>query len=535
MIGKQVFGKNFRGCLDYVLTKAGARLIGSNMIGTTPTSLAAEFNLVANRSQRVEYPVCHISLSPHPDDQLEDNKALAFVRRCLEEIGMKYCQWVLAEHTDTQTPKGKDRPHFHLVANRVQQTDGKTVNSWKSKRDLEKALRQLELEFDLKPVKPSWETARSAPNTGQERRYRREKEEYEATQNYLKACVEDEAKTRDSLSEPPKKMRSQPPELSAKVQLQDAIDACTQDKLTLLQLIEHLQGQGIEAEVIFTRTNKVRGIVYRLGDVRFSGTQLGKTYTFGGLQQYTDVDYEPERDNAAIKALRQQQLETTGLFRKKTKGKEEKEVPLPSPSPTLESNISELNQQSMVLPEKDKQKWKDVRLRLSSEYGLPPELSEVLHEEGLLYANEKGQAVFVKQPIGNQTNSAFWLATQGEIKRAIVTDNPVEALSAMLIDEEQQQTVPTLYLSIEKAEQLPKDLLQNLDQVIVGLQNPELTREVIARLPNAQQADGLKSWNDIWQEEQQKKQLQLEQEEKQQLQLESLLRERWMRSQQLEL
>jgi len=43
MIGKQIKGTGFRGCLNYVLGKKDAALIGGTMCGQTPEELAAEF------------------------------------------------------------------------------------------------------------------------------------------------------------------------------------------------------------------------------------------------------------------------------------------------------------------------------------------------------------------------------------------------------------------------------------------------------------------------------------------------------------
>jgi hypothetical protein len=45
MIGKQIKGTGFRGCLNYVLGKKDAALIGGTMCGQTPEELAAEFGI----------------------------------------------------------------------------------------------------------------------------------------------------------------------------------------------------------------------------------------------------------------------------------------------------------------------------------------------------------------------------------------------------------------------------------------------------------------------------------------------------------
>lgn len=350
MIGKQTFGDNFRGCLDYVLTKPGARFLASNMIATSPAHLAIEFNLIAKRNQRVKYPVCHISLSPHPEDYLEEDQTLALVGRCLDEIGLKDCQWLLAQHTDTHTPQGEFRPHFHLIVNRVRLTDGKAVNCWQSKRILEKALRRLEKEFKLKSVQPSWETKAS-------------------------------------------------------------------------------------------------------------------------------------------------------------------------------KNIIVNQEQQIMLSNKDEQKWHQLRSHLASKYKLPPEFCEALYQENLLYANQTGEPVFIKRPLDHQNKSFFWLATKGEINRAIITDNPLEVICAFLVENERHRSQPTLYLSLEQRAPLAHHIFDQFQQVTITIKDRQFREDLLTILPHAQLEDPLLTWSQIWLSQQQKKQSdRQEQQARHQSQLEFISR-----------
>jgi hypothetical protein len=50
-----------------------------------------------------------------------------------------------------------------------------------------------------------------------------------------------------------------------------------------------------------------KGISYNLDGVALSGNQLGKAYTFSGLQKHRGVSYDQGRDNALIEALMQPQ------------------------------------------------------------------------------------------------------------------------------------------------------------------------------------------------------------------------------------
>jgi len=277
VIGKTTKGRGFGGVLRYVFEKPGAKYIGGNMMGSNPSELALEFRAIAKRNKRVKIPAAHISFSPSPQEHLDDLQALEFAQAYMDKIGFSDCQWVLAEHNDTKTPKGEERPHFHIIANRVRITDGKVVTAWCDWRRSELALRQLEEEFKLIKVQPSWENENSTLSTGQIQRVKKELHEFE------------EGK------------RDNPPELPIKVQLQNTIDQATHECPTMPQLIERLQNAGIEVKVGYTRTGKVKGISYKQGEIAFSGTQLGKAYTFPGLIKHKKVGYDSFRDDETIK------------------------------------------------------------------------------------------------------------------------------------------------------------------------------------------------------------------------------------------
>jgi hypothetical protein len=262
MIGKTVKGNGFGGVLRYVFEKPKAQYIGGNMVSSTPRALASEFRACASNNRRVQRPVAHISLSPSPEEELSDALALDLVIAYMDKIGFAECQWVLVRHSDTQTDDGKPRPHFHIVANRVKQTDYKVVRDWRDYRRSEVAIRELEKEFGLLQVQPSWEYERTAPSYGQ-----------------LKKALREQ-----SALEP------------VKIQLQKAIDAAALNSPTMPELIQKLKGKGVKAQVHFQSTGRVQGLTYSMYGITFSGTKLGKAYTFPGLQKYRGVTYESDRD-----------------------------------------------------------------------------------------------------------------------------------------------------------------------------------------------------------------------------------------------
>jgi hypothetical protein len=70
--------------------------------------------------------------------------------------------------------------------------------------------------------------------------------------------------------------------------------------MTMPQLIEQLEHSGVAAHVKYTRTKKIKGISYSLGSNSIQGNELGKEFSWGGLQKYLQVSYDPARDRSII-------------------------------------------------------------------------------------------------------------------------------------------------------------------------------------------------------------------------------------------
>jgi hypothetical protein len=311
-------------------------------------------------------------------------------------------------------------------------------------------------------------------------------------------------------------------------------------------------------QVGLTRTGFSKGISYNLDGVALSGNQLGKAYTFSGLQKHRGISYDKGRDNALIEALMQPQklaiapdeadenelessqfelaatlsatanelelsqselVATVPVTSATANELESSQSELAASAPATSATANELELQLSILPEPDETQWVRVRSHLAVEYSLPLELLNLLHSHSWLYAGSEkavftgrtleGEArfAFVLDERGNfitthplSSEAAFWVATTGEIERAVIACNPIEALSILLIEQENSATAPaTIYLGIERASQLPTQFLQELDSVIIAIaEDYMLARNASALLPNAELVSPQSNWNDIW-------------------------------------
>ncbi|MBE9104294.1 relaxase/mobilization nuclease domain-containing protein [Nostoc sp. B(2019)] len=454
MIGKHIKGKSFRGLLNYLFGKDGARQIGGNMEGTNPRELAAEFGISRRLNPKVSRAVYHASLSLAHKESLDDDTWDEIAQKYLQAMGFDMNQYVVVRHTD------RTHEHIHIAASRIQ-LDGTTVSdSWDDRRS-EAVIRKLEQEYNLQSVQPSWEKDKHSPTTGERRQLARTGEE------------------------------------SVRVRLQRSLDQATHDHPTMPELIERTQQQGINVRVGYTRTGIVKGISYQLDGVAFSGTHLGKAYTFPGLQKHRGVNYNPKRDDKRIQKLMEQTVEN------------------PIPAVT----------QTNSLPILEPTNWEQIRLNLSQQYNLPNSLLTELYEKDWLYASQTGQAIFVErtlddlptlakqlEPTGDFTaiplnseptkKGSFWIATDATVERAVLLSDPIEVLSVIALEStvDKEKRKPTLYWSVGDSEQIPLEFLRAIDTVVIAFKNNEkvedLIAEILAELPQAKQVSpGEAGWN----------------------------------------
>jgi hypothetical protein len=345
MIGKIIKGSGFQGCLCYVMGKTGAVVIDTNMDGNNPYSLATEFSLSWQLRPKLGHTVCHIILSLSPDEHLNDVSWQKAIAQYLKEMGFTNNQYIAVKHTDQE-----NHEHIHLVTSRVKMDGSVVSDSWDWTRS-QKSLRKLEMDFGLASV-PS-----SRTSDRQEETYRHiEKErtsgkptvkkqlanKISAALAYTKSLPDFiEQLNRDQIRVKVERDREGKPrgiaykyegvrlsgssvgkayslprilkqlEISAseivkpniynlKPHISQVIMEQIKSGMAMPQFIEQIRQSGVDAYVKYTRNKKVKGISYSFGDNSIQGNELGKEFSWGGLQKYLQVSYDPVRDMPII-------------------------------------------------------------------------------------------------------------------------------------------------------------------------------------------------------------------------------------------
>jgi hypothetical protein len=238
------------------------RIIGGNMSGQTPRELSREFGLVRELRPDIEKPVHHVSISTGENDRLSVEQWQEIAGTYIEQMGFTNSPHIVIQHRRTK------RDHIHILTSRID-FDGKVISEWQSKQRAEKVMREVERKYDLERLPMSRDVMRAAPTRG-------EQEVFDRTGK-----------------------------LSAKMSLQGHVERALRDEPTATEFIEKLERVGVEVIPNLQSTGRVSGISFRQGDELMKGSNLGRGYSWQGLQQ-RGLSYDPERDRPALQAATQQ-------------------------------------------------------------------------------------------------------------------------------------------------------------------------------------------------------------------------------------
>jgi Plasmid recombination enzyme/Protein of unknown function (DUF3991)/Toprim-like len=192
---------------------------------------------------------------------------------------------------------------------------------------------------------------------------------------------------------------------------------------------------------------------------------------------------------------------------------------------TQETILTEPKQEFMP-PTVQPDNWPQVQKYLLEERRIPVVLVDKLHQQGLVYADERQNAVFLRRDLAGTTTGAFLRGTtekDGSFKGLAYNSkrsqgwfydlaggksaDPVQevVLVASAIDAMSYQTihpphVKTMYLSTDWSSYLPDGQLQEIPSVKVALSNSpagdELSRRIQKDLPQAErQKPQQEDWN----------------------------------------
>ncbi len=479
MIGKITTGSNFDRLFRYLLkdNKQARIVIGARLLlEPDAKELASQFNWIASTRPTTKKPVKHISIGFAPTDgKVDDSIKVAISEAVVNGLGYTNNQWIAIAHG--RKDPGHDwqhhHDHIHIVINAID-FNGERVSDSFDKTRLEKILRTLEVEHDLTPVVSSQSGARHRPKTNQLKRYQRESRKYPDTV----------------------------PEIPMMAKLEAAIDVASQDKPTMTSFIGRMQQLGIDVRPYITEKGRKR-ISYRLGDFKVRGSKLHNG-SFPKLISERGIDFDEVRDIPAIETAYQGR--SVEIDNKQSLSWEQVDLDYWLPESLKASANAHSTKKVQEVP--DSKQWNNLQKTLLNRYGIPEYISTGLNEANLLSADETGEPIWHKRSLLDSKDSHFWFEIGGtsdlseaevlrnRVKKIIITNSPIEAVSAYLVERlVNQSNSPCLYLSLDRSEQLTELDLTKFETVVVNSSDQQL---VLDRVSNLVIQENASSWHQSW-------------------------------------
>jgi hypothetical protein len=229
-------------------------VISTNMFGRSADELAYEFTFFSDLNPRVERIMTHYSVSLPPGEFLSSDLIDVLTPDLLSQMGHDGL-YLAVRHHDQEHVNGVH--HFHLVASSIN-FDGSWVSDSFDRLSLKSIERKLEESFGLSSPVPS---VKPFLTTGEHRRKRRTHE------------------------------------LLLKEQLWDIIRSSATDRPSFPLLVTRLIAEDVQVRFRADDSGEISGISFSIargdgdaaGDAHFRGGQLGKPFSFYGLQKHLGV------------------------------------------------------------------------------------------------------------------------------------------------------------------------------------------------------------------------------------------------------
>lgn len=260
-------GSSFRGISDYVFGAGKTpEIVGGNMTGTDPRSLAAEFRVFREMRPECKRPVWHCALACPPGERPTPEQWRKIAAAMVKKMGLEGHAFIVVRHSDT------DIDHCHLIVSRI----GPNGQLWHGANDVHRAIKatqQIEREFGLTLTPGFVDDDDTAPE-------QRAKHDV-GTKGVTRGEIEKAQRTGEA---------------PARMKLQDLISAAVDyGRVSVLAFIDQLEAAGVTVLPNVARTGKLNGFSFEIDGVPFKGSQLGKSFALKALIE-RGMDYEQGAD-----------------------------------------------------------------------------------------------------------------------------------------------------------------------------------------------------------------------------------------------
>lgn len=271
MIAKNIKGKSFKGCVQYVMNETAELLEAEGVFADNTKDMIRSFAMQRSGRKEIKQPVGHIPISFAPEDKerMTNDFMVQLAKEYMLEMGIKNTQYIIVRHHNT------DNEHLHIVYNRI--------------------------DNNLKLISVNNDYKRNVKTC------KKLKDKYNLTYGKGKDRVK-----REKLNDPDK----------VKYYIHDAIKAVMPDCKIPADLRFSLKKYGIEIEYKYKRTtNEIEGVSFRYNDIAFKGSGIDRKFSFGNLKKEFEKNIRllqvqaKEEQNYALKekeqVIREPQIQET--------------------------------------------------------------------------------------------------------------------------------------------------------------------------------------------------------------------------------
>lgn len=251
MIAKNIKGKSFKGCVNYVMNDTAELLEAEGVWADSTKDMIRSFAIQRSGRKEIKQPVGHIPISFSPEDKsrMTNEFMLQLAKEYMLEMGIKNTQYIIVRHHNT------DNDHLHIVYNRI--------------------------DNDLKLISVNHDYKRNVKTC------KKLKDKHNLTYGKGKDNVK-----REKLDNPDK----------VKYFIHDAIKSVLPQCKNPADLRFVLQKFGIALEYKYKRTTKeIEGVSFQYDNIAYKGSQVDRKFSFGNLKK------EFERNILALHNMEQKE------------------------------------------------------------------------------------------------------------------------------------------------------------------------------------------------------------------------------------
>lgn len=256
MIAKNIKGKSFKGCVNYVMNDTAELLEAEGVWVDSAKDMIRSFAMQRSGRKEIKQPVGHIPISFSPEDKgkMTNDFMLQLAKEYMQEMGIKNTQYIIVRHHNT------NNAHLHIVYNRINN--------------------------DLKLISVNHDYKRNIKTC------KKLKDKYNLTYGKGKEKV-----NREKLDNPDK----------VKYYIYDAIKSVLSTCKHPADLRFALQKFGIEIDYKFKRTTReIEGVSFRYDNIAFKGSEIDRKFSFGNLKKEFEKNIEEAKNQGQEEQLRKQ-------------------------------------------------------------------------------------------------------------------------------------------------------------------------------------------------------------------------------------